>query len=118
MNTNNNDLIAEFMKEKLSFGCKKSSCKCSPILGAKKGCENSFSYYSNNYNDSWGWLMPVVKKITDTHDQSTYFLVGHIYEDIKHSLYDADLKELYNNVVLFINEYNKKDNTCFNEYKK
>jgi hypothetical protein len=65
--------------------------------------------YSNQvcYHFSWDWLMPVVGEVSILHDQHTYFHVGHVFDELKDALYDADIKKTYQAVVKSIQWYNK-----------
>jgi len=115
----NNQIIAEFMGDKISYGCKKSSCACSPIIGAEKGCENSFSYYSGQYEQSWDWLMPVVEKIEEVEIDRAKILLEMIGKRAKFigeygcryfndSEGETKLEATYIAVVEFIKWYNEK----------
>lgn len=70
-----------------------------------------------DYKTNWNSLMPVVKKIYDMHDQRTYILVGHIFEEIQNNLYSVNIKELYKNVIDFIEHFNSDEEDFFIEYK-
>jgi hypothetical protein len=64
--------------------------------------------YEKLYHKDWNWLMPVVKKITGLSDQETYFEVGHIYDEISNSLFNASISATYKAVVEFIKWNNKE----------
>lgn len=60
------------------------------------------------YSESWDWLMPVVKKVTDLHDQFSYFHMGHIFDQLKDALYDARIKSAWNNIIELITWHNSQ----------
>lgn len=67
------------------------------------------------YHDDWNWLMPVVKKCSESfehhqYDSEEYY---HITEEIFHPDYslsefmDADIEAVYSRVVTYIKWYNQ-----------
>jgi len=89
--TEGNKLIAEFMNA------------TKPLL------EHASNISGYDYHSSWDWLMPVVEKVTDQHDQNTYFYAGHIFDKIKDELYSANINGTWSAVVEFIEWYNNQN---------
>jgi hypothetical protein len=83
-----NKLIAEFMGY--------------PNLGT----EGDFSYLK--YHTSWDWLMPVVEKCLEKHNNliDGRDVIDTSYSSIAQALQVVSLKETYKAVVEFIKEYN------------
>ena len=86
-----NKLIAEFM------GYTDKNKKIKEIYSQEAEVK-SFSYHT-----SWDWLMPVVQKCFDTQQPEE----GQHYF-INESLLTMDIEVVYDRVVEFINEYNKR----------
>ena len=75
-----------------------------------------FSPNQMRFHESWDWLMPVVQKIELTYVLSQDFLNLYSekvsFERVPQEMFNislfSDISEVYNTVVEFINEYNKK----------
>lgn len=104
-----NKLIAEFMGHKINWGFNKDSILYMP-QGDGNATNNSVVIPLDKlkYNSSWDWLMPVVDKVADQHDQYTYFNVGHIFDAIRDCLYCVNIKHAWAEVIRFIEWYNKQ----------
>lgn len=94
----NNKLIAEFMDLKPCDNQQEyDSCKYTNVTADLK------------YNESWDWLMPVVGKI---YELSGFFSVNGINGELalamRDGLAEADMDEVYQAVVNFIESHNKK----------
>jgi len=62
------------------------------------------SFYTEfEYDTSWDWLMPVVKKIYSKSKEHNQFIVN-----LQVALVKANIEEIYKAVVEFIKWYNKK----------
>ena len=83
-----NKLIAEFMQW--------------PDLGT----QGDFSYLK--YHESWDWLMPVVEKCLEKHNNliDGRDVIDTSYSSIAQALQVVSLKETYKAVVEFIKEHN------------
>ena len=88
---NNNTLIAEFMGEH------------SIVLDVS----------DTKYHESWDWLIPVIKKIDsyacEEMDFSDYDDYRNKYVFIHNISLHNDIREVYNQVVEFIKQYNKDE---------
>ena len=108
MNIENNKLIANFMGLVPKLEAPDIySYKDAPYFSVRGTledvCESLYSYVK--YSSSWDWIMPVVYKIKEVADHSSY---DNLLCDIDKALTDINLKELYLAVVDFINYYNDK----------
>ncbi len=100
-----NKLIAEFDKlEQVDYGD-------NTIIYRREG---NLGYKPENlkYNTDWNWLMPVVKKISDTHFHSKKIdpmldYGRHLFL-IHNTLCELDIKKTCAEVVKWITWYNKK----------
>lgn len=93
---NGNKLIAEFIDWKWDIEIKSELCVF----------DNSFETIINKakYHKSWDWLMPVLNKIgIITNDN--YYEKQHLFQD--YYLPELDIKEVYSNVIEFIEWYNE-----------
>ncbi len=93
MSIENNKLIAEFM-------------------GDGKEYEVDINTKTlKSYNNSWDWLIPVIKKIDsyacEEMDFSDYDDYRNKYMFIHNISLHNDIREVYNQAVEFINEFNK-----------
>jgi len=73
---------------------------------------NSGTWYEEHelsYNISWDWLLPVVEKCLEKHNNliDGRDVIDTSYSSIAQALQVVSLKETYKAVVEFINEYNK-----------
>lgn len=67
---------------------------------------NSGSWYEEHelsYNVSWDWLMPVIEKCVRTGDDTDK------WDSIFNALTTLSIKEVYEEVIEFINEYNNNN---------
>tara|TARA_R110002020_G_scaffold273096_5_gene488114 strand:- start:837 stop:1133 length:297 start_codon:yes stop_codon:yes gene_type:complete len=94
-NQENNKMIAEFM------GLAPNECG---VYQTKRG-----PYHLENlsYHISWDWLMPVVKKCWKIINELDMSFDKVIFKYRFDYIVYADLKESYEAIVEFINEYNK-----------
>tara|TARA_Y100000015_G_scaffold355_1_gene442 strand:- start:8288 stop:8626 length:339 start_codon:yes stop_codon:yes gene_type:complete len=105
---NNNKLIAEFMELPTEV------FKPTGIINYYHEEEyNGGSWYEEeelSYNVSWDWLRPVVKKIDAYANEEMSFNEFDNYRDKYVFIHDLsvhnDIKDIYNQVVEFIKEYN------------
>jgi hypothetical protein len=58
-----------------------------------------------HFDTSWDWLMPVVEKIDNLETDEEF---AEKMGDITHALIDINIDELYYQVCLFIDKYNKQ----------
>ena len=99
MNTNkDNKLIAEFMGNSHKKLCWER---------IPKNYQHLPKYFQ--YNTSWDWLMPVVKKIVeDTKEPlENVDMFDDLRDEIIESLTTLDIESLYDSVTKFIKWYNK-----------
>lgn len=94
-NQENNKMIAEFM------GLAPNECG---VYQTKRG-----PYHLENlsYHTSWDWLMPVVEKCWKIINEFETIFDKVIFKYRFDYMVYADLKESYEAIVEFINEYNK-----------
>lgn len=59
------------------------------------------------YHYSWDWLMPVVGKSCEMHDQETYYYIGDHYDALERNLYNADIRAAWANLTDIIQWYNE-----------
>jgi hypothetical protein len=91
----NNRLIAEFM------GLKKDNPNTNWFYNAESG-----KYFRENeleYHQKWGWIMPVVKKISHLYD---FF---NIENDLKDLRINANINDVYSACLSFIKHYNNQN---------
>lgn len=94
-----NKLIAEF--DGIKIGVDKYSWH--------PGCEEPIQVKNLNYHASWGWIMPVAKKILDLTPLNGKAM-SHInqMERVVSALMVADMNKIYLACVDFINWYNEQ----------
>lgn len=68
-----------------------------------------------NYHEDWNKLMPVVEKVTDTHNQYTYFQQGELYDELKDAVYSANIIAVHTAVYQFIIWFNQQKQKNGNE---
>lgn len=98
--SNNNKLIAEFMG--MTAHHQDKGCM---IFMTPQG-HNDIVYVTDlEYHKDWNWLMPVVHKCLDVYH------IELMNDDLNFEIYDSigDIKNTYQAVVEFINEYNRRD---------
>jgi hypothetical protein len=110
MNTQeNNKMIAEFMvrDKKIDFYTTEET---------KEGFREEITWYALDgwvrdaelqYHKEWNWLMPVVKKCWKIINELDMSFDKVIFKYRFDYILYADLKESYEAIVEFINEYNK-----------
>lgn len=98
-NQENNKMIAEFM------GCGKDEIENIHWIDTDDGY--GFASEDLQYHLSWDWLMPVVKKCWKIINELDMNFDKVIFKYRFDYIVYADLKESYEAIVEFINEYNK-----------
>jgi|TARA_R110002012_G_scaffold271536_3_gene456722 hypothetical protein len=101
-----NKLIAEFM------GCTNpfNEIHDATLYKVEQG---TFELDELQYHESWDWLIPVIKKIDsyacEEMDFSDYDDYRNKYVFIHNISLHNDIREVYNQVVEFIKQYNKDE---------
>ena len=91
-----NKLIAEFM------GCTNpfNEIHDATLYKVEQG---TFELDELQYHESWDWLMPVIEKCVRTGDDTDK------WDNIFNALTTLSIKEVYEEVVEFIKQYNKDE---------
>ncbi len=88
-----NKLIAEFITDEPEV--------------LKHDLQKAGTVESMHYHDSWDWLMPVVRKAHKMRTLETYKLNDE-FDRIHSMLFSADIKLVWDQIVEFIQWYNKQ----------
>ena len=100
----NNKLIAEFM------GCTNpfNEIHDATLYKVEQG---TFEFDELQYHTSWDWLMPVVEKCLEMHNNliDGRDVIDTSYSSIAQALQVVSLKETYQAIVEFINQLNKNN---------
>lgn len=94
-----NRMIAEFMGVEHHYHVDGSSYFETPHNGGVIEADEL------KYHTSWDWLIPVVEKIDNLETDDEF---AESMGDITHALIDINIDELYYQVCLFIEKYNKQ----------
>ena len=100
---NDNKLIAEFM------GLESFKDSLASLHQGKINVDVDV-YEQAQYDTSWGWLMPVVEKCLEKHNNliDGRDVIDTSYSSIAQALQVVSLKETYKAVVKFIKTYNNE----------
>ena len=108
---NNNKLIAEFMGVKPTILGDEITYEMYGIIDCiEDGLDEQHFFLEEElmFHDSWDWLMPVVEKCLEKHNNliDGRDVIDTSYPSIAQALQVVSLKETYKAVVEFIKTYN------------
>lgn len=98
----NNKMIVEFMDMSIDFDSKNQPYLAKVVQPYVKYCKGQpIRPWETDFDVSWDWLMPVIKKCEETGADE--------YEGISVALDSLDIDSTYSAVVEFIKWYNSKE---------